>query len=134
MLIVAVLTLLHGVRASILMTCQNHVLCMRGLRGMCAAASGGIGSEPILVWLTREAPDVLLCAVVTATAALWWPDDSVGIAAKFCRSVSAASCLCMFTDLQIASATPRCGGPMTPGALRPSSAGQWALLVACACP
>ena len=73
---------------------------------MCAAASGGIGSEPILVWLTREAPDVLLCAVVTATAALWWPDDSVGIAAKFCRSVSAASCLCMFTDLQIASATP----------------------------
>ena len=73
---------------------------------MCAAASGGIGSEPILVWLTREAPDVLLCAVVTATAALWWPDDSVGIAAKFCRSVGAACCLCMSIDLQSSSAMP----------------------------
>lgn len=81
-------------------------LMLGGLRDMWAAASGGIGSEPILVWLMREAPDVLLCAVVTATAALWWPDDSVGVAARFCRSVGAACCLCMFIDLQSASATP----------------------------
>ena len=51
------------------------------------AASGGIGSEPILAWMAHEAPELLLCSIVTATAALWWPDDSVGNAAKFCRSV-----------------------------------------------
>ena len=49
------------------------------------AASGGIGSEPLLAWLAQEAPELLMYAVVTATAALWWPDDSVGHAAKFCR-------------------------------------------------
>ena len=52
---------------------------------VCCAASGGIGAEPIPAWLAREAPDLLLCTVVTATAALWWPDDSAGAAAKFCR-------------------------------------------------
>ena len=38
-----------------------------------------------MTWLAREGPDLLLCAIVTATAALWWPDDSVGVTAKFCR-------------------------------------------------
>ena len=38
-----------------------------------------------MAWLAREAPDTALCAAVTATAALWWPDEIVGKAATFCR-------------------------------------------------
>ena len=41
-----------------------------------------------MVWLAREAPDTALCAAVTATAALWWPDEIVGKAATFCRCAS----------------------------------------------
>lgn len=49
------------------------------------AGSGGIGAEPPMLWLAREAPETALCAAVTATAALWWPDEMVGKAANFCR-------------------------------------------------
>ncbi|BDA43725.1 Exportin-5 [Coccomyxa sp. Obi] len=51
--------------------------------------SGGIGAETPMVWLAREAPETALCAAVTATAALWWPDEMVGKAANFCRAVVA---------------------------------------------
>ena len=43
------------------------------------------GVEPVLDWLIQSAPDTARCAVVTAVAALWWPDDAVGRAAAFCR-------------------------------------------------
>lgn len=54
-----------------------------------AAGAGGVGSGSVLKWLAAEAPDTALSATVTATAALWWPDESVGTAAKFCRSQTA---------------------------------------------
>ena len=38
-----------------------------------------------MLWLAQEAPETALCAAVTATAALWWPDEMVGKAANFCR-------------------------------------------------
>ena len=57
------------------------------------AGSGGIGVETPMLWLAREAPETALCAAVTATAALWWPDEMVGKAANFCRCPTDSHCL-----------------------------------------
>lgn len=59
--------------------------CILRRNALCIAGSGGIGGESAMAWLAREAPDSALCATVTATAALWWPDEIVGRAATFCR-------------------------------------------------
>lgn len=44
-----------------------------------------------MAWLAAEAPDTALAAAMTATAALWWPDESLGNAASFCRCAAVPS-------------------------------------------
>ena len=39
----------------------------------------------VMVWMAAHAPDAAMAAAVTATAALWWPDEAMANAAAFCR-------------------------------------------------
>ncbi len=52
-------------------------------------AGGAQGS--VMAWLAAEAPDTAMAAAMTATAALWWPDESLGNAASFCRCTATLS-------------------------------------------
>lgn len=53
-----------------------------------------------MVWMAAHAPDAAMAAAVTATAALWWPDEAMANAAAFCRCAAlsgayAACVVCM---------------------------------------
>jgi len=44
-----------------------------------------------MAWLAAQAPDVAMAAAMTATAALWWPDEALSNAAAFCRCAGACA-------------------------------------------
>ncbi|KAK9833279.1 hypothetical protein WJX81_002345 [Elliptochloris bilobata] len=47
--------------------------------------SSGGSQGSLMVWLAAHAPSVAMAAAMTATAALWWPDEALSNAAAFCR-------------------------------------------------
>lgn len=62
-------------------------------RRVCAGAASGGSQGSLMAWLAAEAPDVAMAAAVTATAALWWPDESLANAAAFCRCAAMCATL-----------------------------------------
>jgi len=58
-------------------------------RGARADTGGAQGS--LMAWLAAQAPDVAMAAAMTATAALWWPDEALSNAAAFCRCACACA-------------------------------------------
>ena len=56
----------------------------------------------LMVWMAAHAPDAAMAAVVTAIAALWWPDEAMANAAAFCRyaDLSRAYAACVWSACQ----------------------------------